>query len=199
MQTRAARADRAGVDLRRLVAGFLRMANDVPVVGEVRDREGLPDLLSHVDTHCYSPGPEAGVQVPVSQTAPRRPGLEQLARISQSSVVGRSAVRLGVDRLLTLSPSEGPRNGRSVRQHWAGGGRQMRRSGASTAARRLDVLAQMICAHVLARSAYPQSARDRRICAVAGGRCPCFDASGTRFRFGAIGCTGARRCPLGWR
>ena len=42
MQTRAARADRAGVDLRRLVAGFLRMAPDVAVVGEVRDREALP-------------------------------------------------------------------------------------------------------------------------------------------------------------
>jgi pilus assembly protein CpaF len=39
MQTRAARADRAGVDLRRLVAGFLRMAPDVAVVGEVRDRD----------------------------------------------------------------------------------------------------------------------------------------------------------------
>jgi pilus assembly protein CpaF len=46
MQTRAARADRAGVDLRRLVAGFLRMAPDVAVVGEVRDREALPLLLT---------------------------------------------------------------------------------------------------------------------------------------------------------
>jgi pilus assembly protein CpaF len=50
MQTRAARADRAGVDLRRLVAGFLRMAPDVAVVGEVRDREAFPELLSHVGT-----------------------------------------------------------------------------------------------------------------------------------------------------
>ena len=41
MQTRAARADRPAVDLRRLVAGFLRMAPDVAVVGEVRDREGF--------------------------------------------------------------------------------------------------------------------------------------------------------------
>jgi pilus assembly protein CpaF len=40
MQTRPARADRREVDLRRLVAGFLRMAPDVAVVGEVRDREG---------------------------------------------------------------------------------------------------------------------------------------------------------------
>ena len=38
MQTRPARADRDAVDLRRLVAGFLRMAPDVAVVGEVRDR-----------------------------------------------------------------------------------------------------------------------------------------------------------------
>jgi pilus assembly protein CpaF len=41
MQTRPARADRKEVDLRRLVAGFLRMAPDVAIVGEVRDREAL--------------------------------------------------------------------------------------------------------------------------------------------------------------
>lgn len=46
MQTRAARADRPPVDLRRLVSGFLRMAPDVAVVGEVRDREALPLLLT---------------------------------------------------------------------------------------------------------------------------------------------------------
>jgi pilus assembly protein CpaF len=46
MQTRAARADRPPVDLRRLVGGFLRMAPDVAVVGEVRDREALPLLLT---------------------------------------------------------------------------------------------------------------------------------------------------------
>ncbi len=46
MQTRAARADRPAVDLRRLVSGFLRMAPDVAVVGEVRDREALPLLLT---------------------------------------------------------------------------------------------------------------------------------------------------------
>lgn len=42
MQTRPARADRPEIDLRRLVAGFLRMAPDVAIVGEVRDREALP-------------------------------------------------------------------------------------------------------------------------------------------------------------
>ncbi|MBW3643038.1 MAG: Flp pilus assembly complex ATPase component TadA, partial [Actinobacteria bacterium] len=46
MQTRPARADRGAVDLRRLVAGFLRMAPDVAIVGEVRDREALPLLLT---------------------------------------------------------------------------------------------------------------------------------------------------------
>ena len=46
MQTRPARPERPEVDLRRLVSGFLRMAPDVAVVGEVRDREGLPLLLT---------------------------------------------------------------------------------------------------------------------------------------------------------
>ena len=46
MQTRPARLDRPAVDLRRLVAGFLRMAPDVAIVGEVRDREALPLLLT---------------------------------------------------------------------------------------------------------------------------------------------------------
>jgi pilus assembly protein CpaF len=46
MQTRPARIDRKEIDLRRLVAGFLRMAPDVTVVGEVRDREALPLLLT---------------------------------------------------------------------------------------------------------------------------------------------------------
>jgi len=46
MQTRPSRSDRREVDLRRLVAGFLRMAPDVAIVGEVRDREALPLLLT---------------------------------------------------------------------------------------------------------------------------------------------------------
>jgi pilus assembly protein CpaF len=46
MQTRPARGDRRPVDLRLLVAGFLRMAPDVAIVGEVRDREALPLLLT---------------------------------------------------------------------------------------------------------------------------------------------------------
>ena len=46
MQTRPSRQERREVDLRRLVAGFLRMAPDVAIVGEVRDREALPLLLT---------------------------------------------------------------------------------------------------------------------------------------------------------
>lgn len=46
LQTRAARVDRPAIDLRRLVGGFLRMAPDVAIVGEVRDREALPLLLT---------------------------------------------------------------------------------------------------------------------------------------------------------
>ncbi|MDQ3575129.1 MAG: Flp pilus assembly complex ATPase component TadA [Actinomycetota bacterium] len=46
MQTRPARSDRKEVDLRRLVSGFLRMAPDIAIVGEVRDREALPLLLT---------------------------------------------------------------------------------------------------------------------------------------------------------
>lgn len=46
MQTRPARNDQLPVDLRRLVAGFLRMAPDVGIVGEVRDQEALPLLLA---------------------------------------------------------------------------------------------------------------------------------------------------------
>lgn len=46
MQTRPARTDRSEVDLRRLVSGFLRMAPDVAIVGEVRDREAMPLMLT---------------------------------------------------------------------------------------------------------------------------------------------------------
>jgi pilus assembly protein CpaF len=46
MQTRPSRSDRREVDLRRLVSGFLRMAPDIAIVGEVRDREVLPLLLT---------------------------------------------------------------------------------------------------------------------------------------------------------
>lgn len=46
MQTRPQRPERDEIDLRRLVAGFLRMAPDIAIVGEVRDKEALPLLLT---------------------------------------------------------------------------------------------------------------------------------------------------------
>ena len=46
LQSRPERQDRPEIDLRRLVAGFLRMAPDIAIVGEVRDRESLPFLLT---------------------------------------------------------------------------------------------------------------------------------------------------------
>jgi pilus assembly protein CpaF len=46
MQTRGPRPDRPGIDLRNLVSGFLRMAPDVAIVGEVRDREALPLMMT---------------------------------------------------------------------------------------------------------------------------------------------------------
>jgi hypothetical protein len=68
MQTRPARSDRKEVDLRRLVAGFLRMAPDIAIVGEVRDREAPPrdryrrckpmtraNALRHAARLCRSP------------------------------------------------------------------------------------------------------------------------------------------------
>ena len=46
LQSRPERQDRPEIDLRRLVTGFLRMAPDIAIVGEVRDRESLPFLLT---------------------------------------------------------------------------------------------------------------------------------------------------------
>lgn len=46
LQTRAARPERPEIDLRRLVAGFLRMAPDIAIVGEVREREAMALLLT---------------------------------------------------------------------------------------------------------------------------------------------------------
>jgi pilus assembly protein CpaF len=54
MQTRPTRQDRREVDLRRLVAGFLRMAPDIAVVGEVRDREGPRPKPSSPWARCWA-------------------------------------------------------------------------------------------------------------------------------------------------
>jgi len=46
MQTRGARPDHPGIQLRDLVGGFLRMAPDVAIVGEVRDKEALALMMT---------------------------------------------------------------------------------------------------------------------------------------------------------
>ncbi len=80
MQTRPARADRPEVDLRRLVAGFLRMAPDVAVVGEVRDREALSLLLA------LSSGVTGYTTIHASSAAQ---ALSRLRFLSQLSEAGR--------------------------------------------------------------------------------------------------------------
>ncbi|HMK12139.1 MAG TPA: ATPase, T2SS/T4P/T4SS family, partial [Acidimicrobiales bacterium] len=80
MQTRPARADRPEVDLRRLVAGFLRMAPDVAVVGEVRDQEALALLLA------LSSGVTGYTTIHASSAAQ---ALSRLRFLSQLSEAGR--------------------------------------------------------------------------------------------------------------
>jgi pilus assembly protein CpaF len=46
LQTRPPRPDRPPIHLRHLVGAFLRMAPDIAVVGEVRDREAMPLLMT---------------------------------------------------------------------------------------------------------------------------------------------------------
>ncbi len=46
LQTRRARRGTAAIDLRTLVTAFLRMAPSIAVVGEIRDKEALPFLLT---------------------------------------------------------------------------------------------------------------------------------------------------------
>jgi pilus assembly protein CpaF len=72
MQTRPARADRAEIDLRRLVAGFLRMAPDVAIVGEVRDREALPRhrYPRSRSTAPVATGAAVGIQTSSSRSGP---------------------------------------------------------------------------------------------------------------------------------
>ena len=107
MQTRPARADRPEVDLRRLVAGFLRMAPDVAVVGEVRDREALSLLLAVLRGHRLHddpcelgrPGPQpAAVPEPAvrSGEAPPIRGTEPLVSDAIDVVVHSARTREGV-------------------------------------------------------------------------------------------------------
>jgi len=94
MQTRPARTDRPEVDLRRLVAGFLRMAPDVAVVGEVRDREALPLLLT------LSSGVTGYTTV---HSGSARQALTRLRFIAQLSEAARSLPLAALNSLVTES------------------------------------------------------------------------------------------------
>ena len=94
MQTRAGRPDRPAVDLRRLVAGFLRMAPDVAIVGEVRDREALPLLLT------LSSGVQGFTTI---HSGSARQALTRLRFICQLSEVGAALPLDALNRLVADS------------------------------------------------------------------------------------------------
>jgi hypothetical protein len=97
MQTRAARSDRPAVDLRRLVAGFLRMAPDVAIVGEVAIGKDSPNFfLTLKSTLTWAMLGAPGPDFPVERC-------------------GTFGGATKCDRLSTLNRSAGPRNGRSGR------------------------------------------------------------------------------------
>ncbi len=122
MQTREARPDRPAVDLRRLVAGFLRMAPDFAIVGEVRDREVLPLLLT------LSSGVKGFTTVHAGST---HQALTRLRFIAQLADAGRELPLSALNQLVSeavdvvvhcVRTSDGPRvNAIAAVEHLAGG------------------------------------------------------------------------------
>jgi len=94
LQTRAGRADREAVDLRRLVAGFLRMSPDVAIVGEVRDREALPLLL------CLSSGVKGFTTIHAGSA---RQALTRLRFVSQLADAARDLPMSALNTLVSES------------------------------------------------------------------------------------------------
>lgn len=108
MQTRPARTDRPAVDLRRLVAGFLRMAPDVAIVGEVRDREAMPLLMT------LSSGVTGYTTIHAGSARQALSRLRFLAQLSGSADVPLSALNTLVSESIdivvhTERGPEGPR------------------------------------------------------------------------------------------
>jgi pilus assembly protein CpaF len=91
LQTRPGRPDRPEVDLRRLVSGFLRMAPDVAIVGEVRDREALPLLLT------LSSGVQGFTTIHAGSA---RQALSRLRFVCQLSEVGAALPLEALNRLV---------------------------------------------------------------------------------------------------
>ena len=96
------------------------------------------------------------------------PGCPFLASLNARvpRVSGRDLSRVSWDRTGAVDLRPDP-SSRTYSGPWAG--TQMRRSGAQPQGATADVLAQMICGRVLARSAYPKGARDR--CSYVLSRC----------------------------
>lgn len=92
MQTRPPRPDRPEVDLRKLVSGFLRMAPDIAIVGEVRDREALPLLLT------LSSGVKGFTTIHAGSA---RQALSRLRFICQLSAVGGSLPLVALNALVS--------------------------------------------------------------------------------------------------
>jgi hypothetical protein len=115
MQTRPTRSDRSAVDLRRLVSGFMRMAPDVAIVGEVRDREGLPEIRG-APRSAMQPGGVEGPTCGLSQQATEAGG--SLTREAPGRVGAASTTpgRAGTAR----RPGSGKRDGEvyECRNQW---------------------------------------------------------------------------------
>lgn len=112
LQTRAARPERPAVDLRRLVAGFLRMAPDVAIVGEVRDREALPLLLT------LSSGVEGFTTIHAGSARQALSRLRFICQLSENEVplvALNSLVTEAIDVVVHCSrDADGPRVGEVV-------------------------------------------------------------------------------------
>jgi len=147
-----------------LVCGGSRCAVSCPAVATIRVAKWL---------HGRSGG-AAGVDVP---STVEKPGFT----VEGGEIRERERSRVGMG------------GGRGIRLQHHGGSVDRRRSAdrCSATARPPDVLVQMICARVLARSACSQSARDRQICAtsvtVGSGAERLSDSSGMPARAGRLG------------
>ena len=103
MQTRPQRQDRREIDLRRLVSGFLRMAPDVAIVGEVRDREEIPPIL--ISRFDRSPWHSTSAELTTGYTACSRPSR---APVEKSWGAARGSQRSPNGAHCALNPADEP-------------------------------------------------------------------------------------------
>ena len=134
MQTRGGRGEREEVTLRQLVAGFLRMAPDVAIVGEVRDDEALP-LLELQALHLV-----VRLLVEGLHHDPRRVGSSGAHPAALRQPIGRRRAQPAVVGAQHVG-QRGGRRRRSNRAHrrWAPGHRDPGRRGPGRRSRRRPV------------------------------------------------------------